>query len=942
MKLFWKLYCVIFICFVTVVVISAYRMASRQIADVQEYIVEKKAAVVSLLTNEIETAHSELRWPFANLKQVSREDDFLFWWIVTDDQTIFLADDNSFVGTKTNDYFPHISRNVITEEVFVNNEKSYGIFIKPFVSNQQKWAFWSGFSTKNIASITRDIYLSTTIFSLLALAVLGLVSYFIVKHFISPVETLAFGAEAIGKGNLDHKVKIESDDELGQLARSFNKMTEDLKLNVTSVENLNLQIEQRQRAEEALRQRVQEMTVLNTLAHRVSSSLLLDQVVQAALDGIVAGFGSELALLLTCEGEKMFLRGLTSAGTEVSAEDFKAHRLGECLCGVACSEGKAVYSSNIHLDPRCTLQECKEAGLVSLAALPLQRGDKVIGVLAIGSTKEYDFQAQATFLESLSSQVATGLQNAALYEEVQRYSEQLELHVAGLKKAEKALRESEERYRTVLEANPDPIVVYDMEGKVIYLNPAFSETFGWNLQERRGKRMDVFVPEENWPETKTMIQRALAGESFSGFETWRYTKEGNSIPVSISAAIYRDRNGNPAGSVVSLRDISEQKQLEAQLQHARKLEAVGTLAGGIAHEFNNLLQVVQGYAELLLLRNKKEEQSCRELEEIIRAAKRGGDLSQQLLTFSRKVESKFDSFDLNFGLDRAIKLLSRTVPKMIEIEFHPGRGLKPINADASQVEQVLVNLALNAKDAMHDGGKLTFQTENVILGEEYCRRQAGVEPGEYVQLTVSDTGHGMDKEILERIFEPFFTTKGFGEGTGIGLAMTYGIVKNHGGHITCSSVPGVGTTFKIYFPALQYAAPPAKEEEPESLEGGTETILLVDDEEFILDLGKETLFRFGYTVLTAPDGRTALELYRKKQGQIDLVVLDMIMPGMSGRQCLEGLLRINPKAKVVISSGYSHLGPREESIKAGARGFIGKPYEMKQLLRVVRDVLDQA
>jgi PAS domain S-box-containing protein len=515
------------------------------------------------------------------------------------------------------------------------------------------------------------------------------------------------------------------------------------------------------------------------------------------------------------------------------------------------------------------------------------------------------------------------------------------IDITERKLAEEARWESEERYRTVLEANPDPVVVCDMEGKLIYLNPAFTDTFGWTIEERLGKKMDVFVPEENWPETKMIIDRALAGKGFSGFETWRYTKEGNTIPVSISAAIYWDRDGNPAGSVVSIRDISEQKQLEAQLQHAQKLKAVGTLAGGIAHEFNNLLQAVQGYAELLLLRRKKEEPTYRELDEIVRAAKRGGELSQQLLTFSRKVESKLRPVDLNFEVDRAIKLLSRTVPRMIEIEFHSEKELKPVNADPAQIEQILVNLALNAKDAMPDGGKLTIGTENVIFNEEYCRRQAGAESGEYVLLMVADTGHGMDKETRERIFEPFFTTKGLGEGTGIGLAIIYGIVKNHGGRITCSSVPGAGTTFKIYLPAMEHEAPSAKEEEPASLEGGAETILLVDDEESILDLGKEVLCRFGYTLLTAPDGKTALEFYRNEHGQIDLVILDMIMPGMSGRQCLEGLLKINPKAKVVISSGYSHIGHRKETMKAGARSFISKPYEIKQMLQVVREALDQ-
>ena len=371
------------------------------------------------------------------------------------------------------------------------------------------------------------------------------------------------------------------------------------------------------------------------------------------------------------------------------------------------------------------------------------------------------------------------------------------------------------------------------------------------------------------------------------------------------------------------------------------MEAVGTLAGGIAHEFNNLLQAVQGYAELFLLRRKKGEASYSELHEIVRAAKRGAELSQQLLTFSRKVESKLRPVDLNLEVEKAIRLLERTIPKMIKIELRLSQGLRPVNADPAQMEQILVNLALNAKDAMPDGGKLTIATENAILDEEYCLRHTEAKLGQCVLLMASDTGHGMEKNTLERIFEPFFTTKGLGEGTGIGLAIVYGIVKNHGGHITCSSKPGAGTSFEIYLPAIEHEVVFEKDAEPGLLVGGSETILLVDDEEFILDLAKQTIARFGYTVITALDGETALEFYRKEQGDIDLVILDLVMPGMSGRECLEGLRNIDPRAKVVIASGYSDAGLKEEAIEAGAKSFIGKPYEMRQLLQVVREVLDE-
>ncbi len=514
------------------------------------------------------------------------------------------------------------------------------------------------------------------------------------------------------------------------------------------------------------------------------------------------------------------------------------------------------------------------------------------------------------------------------------------------KKAIEALRDSEEKYRTALEANPDPVVVYDIEGKVVYFNPAFTRVFGWSLGERLGKKMDLFVAEENWPETKMMIERVLAGESFSGIESRRYTKAGKIIPVSISGAVLRDMDGDPVGSVINLRDISEQKKLESQLQHAQKMEAVGTLAGGIAHDFNNLLQAIQGYTELLLMRKKEGEPGFRELREVIRASKRGAELTKQLLTFSRKVESKKMPLDLNQEVGELRQLLERTLPKMIEVEFNLDPDLRTINADSSQLKQVLMNLAVNAKDAMPEGGKLVVETQNITLDQEFCKKYAEVKPGDYVLLSMSDTGHGMEKETLEHIFDPFYTTKEVGKGTGLGLAIVYGIVKNHEGYVMCYSRPGSGASFTIYLPASQAATEHL--EVVESLEskplamGGHETILLVDDEEFIRELGVDVLGQAGYKVLTARNGEQALEVYRREQAQIDLIILDLIMPGMGGRKCLEELLKIGSQTRVLIASGYSPDASTKGALETGAAGFINKPYDTKQLLELVRKILDKS
>jgi nitrogen-specific signal transduction histidine kinase/ActR/RegA family two-component response regulator len=386
--------------------------------------------------------------------------------------------------------------------------------------------------------------------------------------------------------------------------------------------------------------------------------------------------------------------------------------------------------------------------------------------------------------------------------------------------------------------------------------------------------------------------------------------------------------------------VTQEVALEAQLLQAQKMEAVGTLAGGIAHDFNNLLQVIQGYTEVLLHGVNEDRSHHEALQKIHRSAKRGAELTSQLLTFSRKVQSERRPLDLNQEVEQVRNLLDRTIPKMIEIELHLDKTPAIISADPVQVEQALMNLAVNAMDAMPEGGKIIFETERATLEEEFCRTHLGARPGEYVLLTISDTGHGMNKETLEHVFEPFYTTKEVGKGTGLGLAMVYGIIKTHEGYILCYSEADTGTTFKIYLPALVQSGH-WREAGEDQLKGGDETILLVDDEQYIRELGVELLTDVGYEVLTATDGENALELYRKEQKRIDLVILDLVIPGMGGKKCYEEILKIDPQAKILIVSGYSVNGPGQEAMEAGAKGFVGKPFDVSNMLTTIRNILDE-
>ncbi|MBW1982123.1 MAG: PAS domain S-box protein [Deltaproteobacteria bacterium] len=503
-------------------------------------------------------------------------------------------------------------------------------------------------------------------------------------------------------------------------------------------------------------------------------------------------------------------------------------------------------------------------------------------------------------------------------------------------------------YQQVFEKSPEATVILDNKDRILTANKAFEKMFQYRVNEIKGKYINDLVVGSNLGHEARELSTTVLGGKVVQKETVRRRRDGSEVAVHILG--YPIILANKQIGVVGIyKDITERKQaererraLEAQLLHSQKMEAIGTLAGGIAHDFNNLLQAIQGYSELLLMNTREGEANYAELQEILRAARRGGSLTRKLLTFGRKVESSLRPVDLNREVRGVKELLQRTIPKMIHIDLHLAPDLKPINGDPTQIEQILLNLAVNAKDAMEDGGRLTIATENTTLPEQEKSSPAG-EAKQWVLLRFSDTGHGMTQETLAHIFEPFYTTKGLGKGTGLGLAMVYGVVQSHQGLINCFSEPGKGTTFKIYFPAIEAAA---AQDEPSGSEsvlcGGTGTILLVDDEQFIRDLGVRMLTELGYQVVTAADGETALELYAQEKGRISLVILDLIMPGIGGIKCLQELRKLDPGVKVLVASGYAPEGVLDAPLSRRANGFVSKPYDMKDLTAEVRRVLNES
>jgi nitrogen-specific signal transduction histidine kinase len=387
-----------------------------------------------------------------------------------------------------------------------------------------------------------------------------------------------------------------------------------------------------------------------------------------------------------------------------------------------------------------------------------------------------------------------------------------------------------------------------------------------------------------------------------------------------------------------LRDISEQKRLEAQIQQVQKLEAIGTLAGGIAHDYNNLLMGILGNTSLMSLDIDPRHQHYEKLMNIEKYVQSGADLTKQLLGFAKGGKYEVKPIDISDLIEQSSEMFSRT-KKEIRIHRKFQKDIWTVEVDPSQIEQVLLNLYVNAGQAMPGGGDLYLQTENVTFDENYAG-SFSVKDGNYVKISVTDTGVGMDEKTLQRIFDPFFTTKDMNRGTGLGLASSYGIIKNHGGIIDAQSAIGWGATFNVCLPASKKEVIKEKQLDQETLKGN-ETVLLVDDEDMIIDVGSKILKSLGYRTLTAKDGEEAIEVYQANKSKIDVVILDVIMPGIGGGETYDGLKKINPKVKVLLSSGYSLDEQATEIMDRGCNGFIQKPFLIKQLSQKIRDILDR-
>jgi PAS domain S-box-containing protein len=615
-------------------------------------------------------------------------------------------------------------------------------------------------------------------------------------------------------------------------------------------------------------------------------------------------------------------------GVVVIGKDFRVLSANQGYCdqtNIGCDAiiGKHCYEISHHIDQPCfekeggcdcTVQKCFETG---------ERHRSMHTHYDKDGNSRY-IETNAYPLKDPSGEIVAAIETL--------------MDVTNLVILESRLMDVKDRYRKLYDDAPDMMHSIDRNGNIIICNQTEAKALGYEIEELIGRpQKDIIAPEERDECVGKM--GILMDTGFFEGERTLLAKDGRRIPVFIKAKAILDKDGVFLMSDAVLRDISEKRNLEAQLFQAQKMEAVGLLAGGVAHDFNNILTAIVGYGSLLLTKMEKDGAEHAYVEQMLAAAERATSLTKGLLAFSRKQIINPKPLRLSDAVRHFENILARVIGEDIELRVFLSPREASIMADAGQIEQVLMNLATNARDAMPDGGALIMESELVDFDEEYVRLHAFARPGKYMLLSMTDTGQGIDAKTKERIFEPFFTTKDTGKGTGLGLSMVYGIIKQHNGFINVYSEPGKGTTFKIYLPVIEQEAEKLETVVPPPVTGGKETILVAEDAFMVSELVKKILEEVGYRVIVADNGVDAVEKYKAHPG-VALLILDVIMPGKNGKEVYTEIKGLRPDIKALFMSGYTANIIHKKSILDSGTEFISKPFSPNAFLRKVREILD--
>ena len=683
-------------------------------------------------------------------------------------------------------------------------------------------------------------------------------------------------------------------------------------------------ITERKRLEEMQARRVRQAALRADVSLALTATTSdLQGVLQQCAEAAVRHLDAAFARIWIFNEPEQMLELRASAGDYTHLDGAHARvPLGAFKIGLIAQERRPHLTNDVLNDPRLSDPDwAQRKGIAAFAGYPLMVENQLIGVLAMFARHplaDDTFDALATVADAL----AQGIER---------------------KRAEETLRRAEEKYRGIFEDAVEGIYQSTPAGEFVTANPALARMLGYDspadlIAGLTDIERQLYVD----PECRAEFQQRLEADGVvRGLTSQVYRQDGSKAWVIESARVVRDQSGALLCYEGAMEDITQRRQLEEQLFQSQKIEAVGQLAGGIAHDFNNLLVVINGYSELLLRRLPPADASRQKVEEIKKAGERAAALTRQLLAFSRKQMLQPKVLNLNEMVNGVGQMLRRLIGEDIDLVLMLKPAAGRVKADPGQIEQVLINLAVNARDAMPQGGQLMIQTANAELTEDHAGYRFTVQPGTYVLLAISDTGTGMDAATQARIFEPFFTTKGVGKGTGLGLAMVYGIVKQSGGYIWVNSEPGHGTTFKIYLPRVDEEARLLRPEAAAmEMPRGSETVLLVEDEAAVRQMSREILEMCGYRVTEAADGNEAMALCERDDGAFDLLITDVVMPRMSGTELARRLAVARPEMRVLYMSGYTDQTIVRHGVLEDGTNFIQKPFSPDALARKAREVLD--
>lgn len=720
------------------------------------------------------------------------------------------------------------------------------------------------------------------------------------------------------------------------LADFFRNYRERVKLECQSRAEQLAELAKQQWREKMLRQQVERERMMTEIAQRIRQSLNLEEILRTAVSEVQQFLQVDRVFIYRFEPDwsgKVIVESVISGclsieGTKVTDSFFSQPSNRKLY-----QQGRVQAIADIHTEPlsQCHLDLLARLQVRANLVVPIVQGEQLWGLLvANGCMEPRQWQPiELDLLKQLSTQLAIAIQQSELHQQVQT-------ELIERQRSEEKIREQ----AALLDITTDAIWVLNLDNQILFWNQGAEQLYGWRKAEARTISASHLLPHHISPQLAEIQKTVIETGKWQG-DLHQLTKDGKEILVESRWTAMFAENQLISILVVNT-DITQKKQLEKQLFHAQRLESLGTLAGGIAHDLNNILTPILAVAQLLQLKLTNADESVQQFLKMQEAnAKRGAALINQILSFARGSEGKRQALQVQHLILEVKQIIDGTFPKSIQVSTHIASGLRVVSADTTQLHQVLMNLCVNARDAMPTGGCLSISAENLFIDESYARMHLNVKVGHYVVVSIADTGIGIPPEAIDKIFDPFFTTKELGQGTGLGLSTAISIIRSHGGFVNVYSEVGQGTQFKVYLPAIQEMETQRVEDLEQPL-GNGEMVLVIDDEPAICEVTKTSLESFGYQVLTAGDGVDAIALYAEYKDKVDIVLMDMMMPNMTGSAAIQILRRMNPRVKIIAVSGLPSSDKVKEAMNVGSDTFLAKPYTAQELLKTLHRVLHAA